>query len=74
MTENIEINKEIKVDENVIILNNFKSTVKKFFNIYNEKIITNLEVNKKITLLKTIIDIDKKINNLNKLIKKINSV
>ena len=74
MTENIEINKEIKVDENVIILNNFKSTVKKFFNTYNEKIITNLEVNKKISLLQNIINIDKKINNLNKLLKKINTI
>ena len=75
MTENIQIeNKEVKQDENIIILNNFKSTVKKFFNTYNEKIITNLEVNKKISLLQNIINIDKKINNLNKLLKKINTV
>jgi hypothetical protein len=75
MTENIQIeNKEVKQDENIIILNNFKSTVKKFFNTYNEKIITNLEVNKKISLLQNIINIDKKINNLNKLLKKINTI
>ena len=75
MTENIQIeNKEVKQDENIIILNNFKSTVKKFFNTYNEKIISNLEVNKKISLLQNIINIDKKINNLNKLLKKINTI
>jgi hypothetical protein len=73
-TENIEIKQEVKQDENIIILNNFKVTVKKFFNTYNEKIITNLEVNKKISLLQNIINIDKKINNLNKLLKKINTV
>jgi hypothetical protein len=73
--ENIQIdNKEIKVDESIVVINNFKNTVKRFFGTYNDKIIEKLEVNKKIILLKTIIDIDKKINNLNKIIKKINTV
>jgi hypothetical protein len=71
--ENIEIKQEIQ-DENIIVINNLKSTVKKFFNTYNCKIIEKLEVNKKISLLKHIIDTDNKIQNLIKQLKKINNI
>ncbi|MBT3463883.1 hypothetical protein HN451_02755 [archaeon] len=71
-SENNENKPEIKQDENTIILNNFKSNIKKFFNIYNDKLLANLNPNDKISLLKNIIDIDNKILKLNKLIKKFN--